>query len=146
MVLDEHAIYHARLFDYNGVDQIQYIIDTLKEKPTRRRAIAITPNPNTDNQKGIYPCLIYIWCIVRDWKLDLDIHFRGNDVYKKILMDILVWVWFMQRICEGLELDPWTYTHFVNTAHFYEVDQMAIWELYNKFNVADAHDRNLLIS
>lgn len=134
LVQDEHAIYYERLYNYGGINQIQYIIDTLKENPTRRRAIAFWPQNEVDTESQIYPCLIYIRCIVRQWKLNFDIHFRGNDVYKKILMDINLWVWLMKVISDGLDIEPWVYTHIVNTAHFYEEDKSEILDIYKKLN------------
>lgn len=133
-VLQEHALYHDRLYHYNEADQIEYIIQTLKANPRRMRALAIWPDISVDGSQWIYPCLIYIRCIVRNWVLDFDIHFRWNDAYKKILMDIHLWVWLMKKISDWLWIGPWTYTHFVNSCHFYIEDKKQIDTLYTKIH------------
>lgn len=129
-VQNEHQIYHYRLFKYLwNINQIEYIINTLKEKPTRKRAIAIWIDQVNDMKTDIYPCMIYLWVVIQNGKLNFHIHFRANDAYKKILMDFNVWITIMKYIWLKLGVELWTYTHIVDSLHFYEIDKENIEKL-----------------
>ncbi len=130
----EHQIYHYRLFKYLwNINQIDYIIQTLREKPTRKRAIAIGIDQPKDMTTDIYPCMIYLWVVIQHGKLNLHIHFRANDAYKKILMDFNVGITIMKYIAQCLNVPVGTYTHIVDSLHFYEIDKWAVEMLQKKF-------------
>jgi thymidylate synthase len=85
--------YHQRLFAYNGIDQIQYIIDKLSEVSHTRRAQAITWMPGIDPQTDHPPCLQRIWCRLvagRDntMRLNMNTHWRSRDLYKAWFMNV----------------------------------------------------------
>ncbi len=94
--------YHQRLFAYNGIDQIQYIIDKLSDVNHTRRAQAITWMPTVDPQTDHPPCLQRIWCrLVADSngtrRLNMNTHWRSRDLYKAWFMNVYA-ITDLQRI------------------------------------------------
>lgn len=64
-----------------GVNQIKFIIDTLRIDPSSRRAIAITRFPELDCESNEPPCLTTVQCKIRDNRLHMTCYFRSNDMY-----------------------------------------------------------------
>jgi len=75
--------YGQRLREYEGVDQIQNIIDLIKNRPFSKKMIAVTAKVKEDwsaVNKGDTPCLTQIVCSVQDGKLFMTTHFRSQDM------------------------------------------------------------------
>lgn len=72
----------AQLKNGSTVDQIQFIIDLLKEKPHKRSAIAFTWNYDEDIKSGEPPCINFVHALVQDNKLHLTAYIRSNDMYE----------------------------------------------------------------
>ena len=75
--------YGQRLRDHEGVDQIQNIIDLIKNRPFSKKMVAFTANVKEDwsqVNKGDTPCLTQILCSVQDDKLFMTTHFRSQDM------------------------------------------------------------------
>ena len=75
--------YGQRLRNYEGIDQIQNIIDLIKNRPFSKKMIAVTAKVKDDwsaVNKGDTPCLTQIVCSVQDGKLFMTTHFRSQDM------------------------------------------------------------------
>jgi thymidylate synthase len=75
--------YGQRLRDHEGVDQIQNIIDLIKNRPFSKKMVAFTANVKEDwsqVNKGDTPCLTQILCSVQDDRLFMTTHFRSQDM------------------------------------------------------------------
>ncbi len=94
--------YHQRLFAYEGINQIQYIIDALSEVTHTRRAQAVTWMPTVDPQTDHPPCLQRIWCrlVAADdgtRQLNMNAHWRSRDLYRAWFMNVYA-ITDLQRI------------------------------------------------
>jgi thymidylate synthase len=94
--------YHQRLFAYQGIDQIQYIIDKLSDVNHTRRAQAITWIPSIDPETEHPPCLQRIWCRLvaghnGAMSLNMNTHWRSRDLYKAWFMNVYA-ITDLQRI------------------------------------------------
>ncbi len=75
--------YGQRLRDHDGVDQIQNIIDLIKNRPFSKKMVAFTANVKEDwsqVNKGDTPCLTQVLCSVQDDRLFMTTHFRSQDM------------------------------------------------------------------
>ena len=75
--------YGQRLRDHEGVDQIQNIIDLIKNRPFSKKMVAFTANVKEDwsqVNKGDTPCLTQVLCSVQDDRLFMTTHFRSQDM------------------------------------------------------------------
>jgi thymidylate synthase len=72
--------YGPRLRNFHGVDQLDHVINLLRENPDTRRAVATIYDPQLDStpSKDI-PCNNWLSFLIRDGKLDLHVAVRSND-------------------------------------------------------------------
>jgi thymidylate synthase len=134
-VLDEHAMYHKRLFGeeiFNN--QIEFIINTLRRNKFAKRAQANLWFDQIDQIAGFTPCLQIIWARIMNGKLELHAHMRANDGYKKALMNMNIFTEIQRHIAKELGVKPGRYVQFVDSYHFYAVDKEKIEDLYKKIN------------
>lgn len=89
--------YHKRLFSFEAdgktIDQINYIVTKLSQRPYSRRAQAITWSPSQDPFTDDPPCLQRLWCRITEDKsgsgiLNMNSHWRSRDAYKAAFMNI----------------------------------------------------------
>ena len=112
--------YHERLFEWFGMtDQIQYIINTLKDNVTSRRAIAVTWEPTTDQIVPDVPCLQLVQCVWRRGKLHMKVVFRSNDVLSAMGSNMYALVMLQKYIADALETPIGFYTHIALIPHIY---------------------------
>jgi thymidylate synthase len=64
----------------NGVNQIQYVIDKLKENPTSRRAVVSLFEPRGHPKMDDPPCMNAIQFMIRNNQLNCHVLFRSNDM------------------------------------------------------------------
>ena len=75
--------YGQRLRDHAGVDQIQNIINLIKNRPFSKKMVAFTAQVKEDwsqVNKGDTPCLTQVLCSVQDDRLFMTTHFRSQDM------------------------------------------------------------------
>jgi thymidylate synthase len=123
--------YHGRLFkfdvDANGAissdcknDQISYIKNKLKIKPTSRRAIATTWKRWEDQLRKDVPCLQFIQCMIRNNKLNMYVLFRSNDMLTAFGQNAYGLTDLQKTIADYVGVPMGTYTHYAIAAHIYE--------------------------
>lgn len=97
------AAYGPRLRNWNGVDQISYIVDTLRASPGSRQAVAVIWDPEVDTLPGLdRACNDVIQFTSRHGQLDMHVFIRSNDVVWG-LTGINTWEWsVLQEIIAGI--------------------------------------------
>lgn len=126
--------YHGRLFDWGErlssegrnvhINQIDYIVDKLRQSPNSRRAIAITWNPVIDEKLDDCPCLQLIQCILRDGRLHMRVVFRSNDMLTAAGANMYALVQLQKSIAGKLGVTCGTYTHISLVPHVYYIRDM----------------------
>ena len=117
--------YHERLRSYSvpglekPVDQIQYMIDSLKSCSYTRRAEAITWKPWED--AGIHDpaCLQRIWGRVADGRFVMNVHMRSNDAYQAAFMNMYAFTELQKMIADALGVPVGRYVHVADSYHVY---------------------------
>ncbi|MDP2749271.1 MAG: thymidylate synthase [Nanoarchaeota archaeon] len=56
------------------------ITELLKNHPTTRRALISLWDPKNDSQNDNAPCLDFIWCVVRNNKLEYHVVYRSHHL------------------------------------------------------------------
>jgi len=115
--------YGERLFNHNGQNQFNNIIDVLKRKKTSRRAVIqlFDASDLGDNYKSI-PCTCILQFLIRDNKLHLFVSMRSNDVLIGLPHDIFAFTMIQEIIARILEIDIGEYKHSVGSLHLYKCD------------------------
>lgn len=111
--------YHSRLFNYNGINQIEKIINHLKEKITTRRAVAVTWQPEVDTEKEDVPCLQWLNVDIRDNKLNMTVLFRSNDILLALGANMYGLTGLQTYIAEKMNVECGIYRHIAVHPHIY---------------------------
>lgn len=111
--------------DYTGmgIDQLQNVIDMLKDKEKRnsRRIILSAWNPNQLNLMALPPCHIMFQChVIDNSKLSLSLYQRSGDVGLGIPFNIASYSFLTHMIAKICDLEPYEFIHFIGNAHIYE--------------------------
>ena len=119
-VLDWGYSYGMRLFDYNGADQLQRVIDKLKKNKESKSATVDLMDPLKDGKH--VPCICTIDFKIRDNKIQCSAFFRSQDVGKKIYADIISLGELMKQVSQGAGYAVGTLHIFIASLHIYEKD------------------------
>ena len=129
--------FNAEYIDYNkcyqgeGIDQLQQIIDTLKNPETRssRRMIMTAWNPCQLNYMALPPCHILAQFNVRENKyLSCALYQRSGDVGLGIPFNIASYSLLTHIIAKHCGLEADEFVHFLGNCHIYKEHVDALTE------------------
>jgi thymidylate synthase len=118
--------YGPRLMNFRGkYNQIDNIINLLKEKPTTRRAVIQifdAKDVALDIEKKLkeIPCTCTLQFSIRGGKLDMITSMRSNDAYWGLPHDIFTFTMLQEIIALSLNVDLGVYKHSVGSLHIYK--------------------------
>ena len=131
-----NAPYYGVNTDYNdeGVDQLQRIIDDLKNPETRnsRRHILTAWNPAQIDEMALPPCHVLAQFHVRENKyLSCALYQRSGDVGLGVPFNIASYSLFTHILAKHCDLEADEFIHFIGNAHIYEehIQQLKIQTL-----------------
>jgi thymidylate synthase len=121
--------YHQRLFDFEGVNQIEECIQKLIKFGQTRQAQAITWNPKEDNHCYDPACLQRIFFRIYEEDgyeyLEADVDMRSNDAFKASFMNMYAFVEIQKYVANevskrtGRDIKIGRYIHNANSFHIY---------------------------
>jgi thymidylate synthase len=119
-----HGAYGPRLFAMRGrVNQIENVVELLREKPSSRQAIIQLFNAEdilkTYND---IPCTCTMQFFVRKGSLELITHMRSNDAFIGLPHDVFAFTFMQELIARRLRLKLGSYKHMAGSLHVYESD------------------------
>jgi len=139
--------YHERLFNYkfgeNTINQIDYILEKLKETPYTRRAQAITWKPWNDTKIDDPPCLQRIWLRVFQNRLVMHTTWRSRDALKAAFMNMYALTELQKRIANELNVEIGKYVDISNSYHIYERDYETMKKIIKTFYKRSWNERTL---
>ncbi|MBD3256526.1 MAG: hypothetical protein GF383_15630 [Candidatus Lokiarchaeota archaeon] len=103
------------------VNQIEYIIEKLKESPYSRRAQAITWRPLIDPYHFDPPCLQRIFMRVKDGKLLMQTTWRSRDLFRAWEANVNGMIHIQKMVANELGVKIGHYLDFSNSLHIYGV-------------------------
>ena len=105
-----------------GVDQLQYIIDNLKNPETRysRRLIMSAWNPCQLNEMALPPCHILAQFNVIDNKLSCSLYQRSGDVGLGVPFNIASYSFLTHLIAKHCNLEPYEFVYYLGNCHIYD--------------------------
>jgi len=107
------------VISFPKIDQIEYIIRKLKEKPYSRRAQAITWRPLVDPYHIDPPCLQRIFMRVKDDKLIMQTTWRSRDLFRAWEANVNGMIRIQKYVADQLGLEMGHYLDFSNSLHIY---------------------------
>ena len=122
--------YHDRLFNYKPdredplftINQIEKIVQKLKEVSYSRRSQAITWYVDRDWETDSPPCLQRVWCRVIHDKLIMETTWRSRDLFHAWGSNALALTELQRVIADKIGIGVGQYIDFSNSLHIYEKD------------------------
>lgn len=112
-------------------DQVEKVIDCLKEKPSSRNAIISMWDPNIDidriGGKMRVPCTMYWQILIRDGKVNMVYNIRSNDLMTHWCWDIYLAIKLQEYVAEKLGLPTGWMIQQVGSLHAYHKDLEGIF-------------------
>lgn len=111
--------------DYSGkgVDQLQNIIDLLKNPETRssRRLVMSAWNPEQLDEMALPPCHILLqFNVTRGNKLSCSMYQRSGDVGLGVPFNIASYSFLTYMIAKHCDLEPYEFVYHIGNAHIYD--------------------------
>jgi len=116
---DLGPVYGAQWRKFNGVDQLQYILDEIKNNPDSRRMILSAWNPAEIKNMALPPCHTLIQFYVRDQKLSLQLYQRSADIFLGVPFNIASYALLLMMVAQVTNLEVGEFVHTLGDAHIY---------------------------
>ena len=112
-------VYGKQWRDFGGVDQLQKLIDDIKNNPTSRRLIISSWNPPLIKDMALPPCHCFMQFYVNDNKLSCQLYQRSADVFLGVPFNIASYSLLTMMIADVCGLEYGTFVHTLGDAHIY---------------------------
>ncbi|MEI7812389.1 MAG: thymidylate synthase [Ignavibacteria bacterium] len=113
------------------IDQIQYVIDTLKKDPYSRRLIVSAWEPGNAIKSKLPPCHYTFAFNVSGGKLNCHLTQRSGDIALGIPFNLAAYSLLTQIIAQQAGLEPGQFAHTIIDAHIYAADKGTELERYD---------------
>jgi len=113
------------------VDQIQYVIDTLKSNPYSRRLVVSAWEPGNATKSKLPPCHYSFVFNVNDGKLNCHLTQRSGDIALGIPFNLAAYSILTQIIAQEVGLELGFFAHTIVDAHIYVADKGTPMEKYD---------------
>lgn len=107
--------------DYNGgtIDQIQNVLDLIRNHPDSRRMIVLAWNPAEVEQMALPPCHCLFQFYVADGKLSLQLYQRSADTFLGVPFNIASYALLLQMMAQVSGLEAGEFIHTTGDTHLY---------------------------
>jgi thymidylate synthase (methanogen type) len=120
------------VIDFPRINQIDYIIEKLKEKQYSRRAQAITWRPLVDPFHIDPPCLQRIYMRIKDGKLLMQTTWRSRDLFRAWEANVNGMIRIQKYVAEQLGVEIGHYLDFSNSLHIYGNSISEVKDMFNR--------------
>jgi thymidylate synthase (methanogen type) len=107
------------VLQFPKINQIENIVQKLKESPYSRRAQAITWRPLIDPYHEDPPCLQRIYMRVKDGKLIMQTTWRSRDLFRAWEANVNGMLRIQKSVADQLGVEMGHYLDFSNSLHIY---------------------------
>ena len=107
--------------DYSGghIDQIQQVIDQIRNTPDSRRIIVSAWNVAEVNNMALPPCHLLFQFYVADGKLSLQLYQRSADTFLGVPFNIASYALLTMMVAQVCKLQPGEFIHTTGDTHLY---------------------------
>lgn len=134
-----------RSFD-NRIDQLEYMVNILKNVPFTRRCVATLWNPLEDSKQDEVPCIDLYHGINQDGELYLTAFLRANDILNAFPRNIYGVLKIQDAICKKTGLKKGYVQIIAGSAHIYSRDFASLNDYLNKkISFCEEDDRGYFV-
>ncbi len=101
------------------INQIQYVIDLIKNNPNDRRMVVSAWNPSVIDEIALPSCHAFFMFNVLDGKLNCHLTQRSGDIALGIPFNVACYAALTQMIAKETGLELGIFSHYINDAHIY---------------------------
>ncbi len=123
--------YGERIYNFKGINQIQWAIDRLNKNPTSKSVSIGILMPERDTKAEHVPCMSLIDFKKRNGKLNLTVVFRSHDYEKKALPNFIVLGQLLEQVCDATNSEVGRLICHSISAHIYESDFETVHRVIN---------------
>tara|TARA_B100001094_G_C18185336_1_gene803464 strand:+ start:1781 stop:3214 length:1434 start_codon:yes stop_codon:yes gene_type:complete len=105
---------------YKGFDQLQYVIDMIKNDPNSRRIILNSWNPCDIDKMALPPCHVMVQFYIEDDFIDCQLYQRSGDMFLGVPFNIASYSFLLHIIGKITGYTPRYLYHILGDAHIYE--------------------------
>ena len=107
--------------DHNGgtIDQIQNVLNQIKNTPDSRRMIVSAWNVSDIDDMKLPPCHCLFQFYVADGKLSLQLYQRSADTFLGVPFNIASYALLLQMMAQVTGLEPGEFIHTTGDTHLY---------------------------
>lgn len=117
---DLGPVYGAQWRNFNGVDQLEFILNEIKHNPNSRRMILSAWNPAEIAHMALPPCHTLIQFYVADQKLSLQLYQRSADIFLGVPFNIASYALLLMMVAQVTGYEPGEFVHTLGDAHIYQ--------------------------
>ncbi len=107
-------------WQWNREDQLDQVIQKLKDKPdTRHAVVSIYDGKEIDRYKYDTPCTYAVQFTILDNKLNMSVYMRSNDLWYGFCNDQYCFSMLQKLVAERLSMETGWYYHHAHNMHIY---------------------------
>ncbi|MBO4455953.1 MAG: thymidylate synthase [Bacteroidales bacterium] len=113
--------------DGRSIDQLQQVVDLIKNNPDSRRMLVCAWNPADIDKMALPPCHCLFQFYVADGKLSCQLYQRSADTFLGVPFNIASYALLTLMLAQVCGLEPGDFVHTLGDAHIYlnHFDQVA---------------------
>lgn len=116
---DLGPVYGAQWRNFNGFDQLDWVINEIKTNPDSRRLIVNAWNAPEIDKMALPPCHMMFQFYVRDGKLSLQLYQRSADVFLGVPFNIASYALLLMMVAQVTNLEVGDFVHTFGDIHIY---------------------------
>ena len=116
---DLGPVYGRQWRDFNGFDQLKWVIDEIKKNPSSRRLIVSSWNAPLISEMALPPCHSLYQFYVEDGKISLQLYQRSADLFLGVPFNIASYSLLLMMVAQVTGLKPYEFIHTTGDTHIY---------------------------
>jgi thymidylate synthase len=123
---DLGPVYGKQWRDFGGVDQIDNLMQMIKDTPDSRRLIVNAWNPVDVPNMALPPCHTMFQVRINDGKIHLHLYQRSGDMFLGVPFNIASYAMLLEMLAHVTGYEAGDFVHTMGDAHIYlnHVDQV----------------------